>query len=120
MLSSKYEIGRFDRQITLMEPVAVASTSLGPKFSGYEMLANDPTPWAMVKNKLGSEVIQNDEITHIQQSVFTLRYRTDLNLNVKIVHENKMYKIFSFAESGEVRRRFLDITAEYMQEYILT
>ena len=120
MLASKYQVGRFDRKITLMQPVEVASTSGGPKFSGYEQLDNDPQPWAMVKNKLGSEIVQNDIITHVQQSVFTIRYRTDLTLNVRIVHENKMYKIFSFAESGETRRRFIDITAEYDQEYVLT
>lgn len=120
MLRSKYEIGRFDRKITLMQPVSVASTSGGPKYSGYENIATDPTPWAMVRNKLGSEVIQNDQITHVQQTVFTIRYRTDLDLNVRIVHEDKMYKIFSFTESGETRRRFIDITAEYDQEYVIT
>ena len=120
MLKSKYEIGRFDRKITLMQPVSVASVSGGPKFSGFEEIASDATPWAMVKNKLGGEVVQNDEITHIQQSIFTIRYRTDIDLNVRIVHENKMYAIHSFAESGETRRRFLDITAEYVEEYVIT
>lgn len=120
MLKSKYHIGRFDRKITLMEPVEVSSVSGGPKRSGYTQIDNDPEPWAMVTNKLGNEAVQNDQITHIQQSIFTIRYRTDLNLNVRIVHENKMYAIHSFAESGETRRRFLDITAEYVQEYVLT
>lgn len=120
MLASKYRIGRFDRKVTLMQPVEVASTSGGRKFSGFELIDEDPEPYAMVRNKLGSEVIANDEITHVQQTVFTLRYRTDLNLNVRIVHENKMYKIFSFAESGETRRRFIDITAEYDKEYVIT
>lgn len=120
MLASKHRIGRFDRKITLMQPVEVSSTSGGMKFSGYEQIDNDPEPWAMVRNKLGSEVVQGDQITHVQQTVFTIRYRTDINLNVRIVHESKMYKIFSFAESGETRRRFLDITAEYDQEYELT
>lgn len=120
MLKSKYHIGRFDRKITLMEPVEVSSVSGGPKRSGYTQIASDPEPWAMVRNKLGNEAVQNDQITHIQQSVFTVRYRTDLNLSVRIVHEDKMYAIHSFAESGETRRRFLDITAEYVQEYVLT
>lgn len=120
MLKSKERIGKFDRKITLMQPIAVASTSKGPKYSGYEPIANDPRPWARVTNKLGGEVISNDEITHIQQSVFTTRYRTDLNLSVKIVHENKMYSIHSFAESGETRRRFLDITAEFLSDYVIT
>ena len=120
MLKSKESIGKFDRRITLMQPISAASVSKGPVYDGWEPIDDDPRPWARVKNKLGGEVIQNDEITHIQQSVFTLRYRTDLNLNVKIVHENKMYAIHSFAESGETRRRFIDITAEYLKEYVIT
>ena len=120
MLKSKYQIGRFDRKITLMQPVSVSSTSGGPKRSGYEQIDNDPEPWAMVKNKLGSEVVENDQITHVQQSIFTIRYRTDISLTTRIVHEDKMYAIHSYAESGETRRRFLDITAELIGDYVLT
>ena len=120
MLNSKLQIGRFDRKITLMQAVSVASTSGGPKYSGFEEIASDPQPWAMVRNKLGDEVIQNDQITHVQQTVFTIRYRTDITLSTKIVHEDKMYAIHSFAESGETRRKYLDITAEYLQEYVIT
>lgn len=120
MLNSKYQIGRFDRKITLLQPIAAVSVSGGPKSSGYEQLDTDPEPWAMVRNKLGGEVIENDKITHVQQTIFTVRYRTDITLDVRIVHESKMYAIHSFAESGETRRRFLDITAEYVKEYVLT
>lgn len=120
MLNSKHSIAKFDRRITLMQPVTVASTSGGPKYNGFEMIDNDPEPYARVRNKLGNEVVQNDQITHVQQTVFTVRYRTDISRDVKIVHENKMYAIHSFTESEETRRRFLDITAEYLQEYVLT
>ncbi len=119
MLTSKNSIGQFDRKIAFMQPSSVNSVSLGPKYDGFELITNDPQPWAKVKNKLGDEVVSNDQITHVQQSVFTVRYRTDINLNVKIVHENKMYSIHSYAESGETRRRFLDITAEYLKDYTL-
>lgn len=121
MLSSnKLTFGKMDRKITLMQPVLVASTSGGPKYSGYEPLSSDPEPYARVVNKTGGEVVQNDQITHIQQSIFTIRYRADLDLSVKIVHEDKMYAILSFAESGETRRKFLDIVGEFLQEYVLT
>jgi SPP1 family predicted phage head-tail adaptor len=116
----KAKVPRLDRKITLMQPVEVASTSGGPKYSGYENLDNDPEPYARIWNKLGNEVIQNDQITHVQQTIFTVRYREDINLNVKIVYNSKMYAILSFTESGETRRRFLDITAEYLKEYVIT
>jgi head-tail adaptor len=120
MLSARREIAKLDRRITLLQEVMGSSISGGPNITGYELLDNDPEPYARVRNKLGGEVVQNDQITHIQQSVFTVRYRTDINLSVKIVHENKMYAIHSYAESGETRRAYLDITAEYVKEYVLT
>jgi head-tail adaptor len=120
MLSARREVGRLDRRITLLQPVTGSSISGGPNITGYEPLDNDPEPYARVRNKLGSEVVQNDQITHVQQSVFTVRYRTDLNLDVKIVHEDKMYAIHSFAEAGETRRAYTDITAEFLKEYVLT
>lgn len=120
MLSAKRKIGRLDRRITLLQPVTGSTISGGPNITGYELLDNDPEPWAEVRNKLGNEVVQNDQITHVQQSIFTVRYRTDLNLDVRIVHEDKMYAIHSFAESGETRRAYTEITAEYVKEYVLT
>lgn len=118
MLKAKdNNIGKFDRKITIMQATAAASTSLGPKRSGYENIATDATPWARVRNKLGAEVIQNDQITHIQQTIFTVRYRTDITLQMVIVHNGMLYAIHSFAESGETRKKYLDITAEYVSAY---
>jgi SPP1 family predicted phage head-tail adaptor len=116
----KAKVPRRDRRITLMQPVEVSSTSGGPKFSGYELLDEDPEPYARIMNKPGGEVVQNDQITHVQQTIFTVRYREDINLNVKIVYNSKMYAILSFTESGETRRRFTDITAEFFKEYVIT
>jgi SPP1 family predicted phage head-tail adaptor len=120
MLNSREQIGRLDRRIYIIQPVTTTGTSKGPTITGYEFIDSDYQPWARVRNKLGDEIVQNDIITHVQQTVFTIRYRTDITTEMSIVHENKRYKIFSFAESGEVRRRFLDITAEYTEDYTIT
>jgi SPP1 family predicted phage head-tail adaptor len=117
MLKSKEKIGRFDRRIFFLNPVEVSSTSGGPKYNGYEELDSDSNPYARWQNKTGTEVVEGDQITHIQQAKVTVRYRTDLTLKTKIVSNGKMYAILSFAESGETRQRFLDITAEYEKEF---
>ena len=117
MLRSKYKISDFDRKITIMQKSSVESVSGGPKYSGYENIDTDAEPWAKWVNKLGTETVQSDQITHIQQAVVTIRYRTDVTTSMVIVHEDKMYSILSLTESGEIRRRFLDLTVEYLQEY---
>ena len=120
MLDSKHRIGKFDRRVYLMQKVSVASTSGGPKYSGYEFINKDYHPYVRWVNKMGSEVVQNDQITHIQQATVSMRYREDIDTTNVIVKDNKMYSILSMTESGETRRRFLDLTVEYLQEYEIT
>jgi SPP1 family predicted phage head-tail adaptor len=117
MLKSKYKISHFDRKVTIMKKTSTSTVSLGPKYNGYENIATDYSPWAKWVNKPGSEVVENDQITHIQQAVVTLRYRTDLTAEMVIVKDDKMYSILSISESGETRRRFLDLTVEYLMDY---
>lgn len=120
MLSSKQDIGRFDRKVTLMQKVSVSSVSGGPKYSGYEPIDNDSEPWARWENRLGNEIVQSDQITHIQNAKVTLRYRTDLTTDMVVVKDNKMYSILSVSEDGETRRRFTVMTVEFLQDYVLT
>lgn len=117
MLKSKYNIGQFDCPVILVDPVDEGSTSGGPKFSGFRRLSSDPTPYAMWKNKLGNEVVNSDQITHIQQATVVLRFREDISLLTRIVRKGKLYAILSFAESGETRQRFLDLTVEYVKDF---
>lgn len=120
MLKGKTPIGKRDRKITLMQPVYGASVSGGPNITGYEPLDNDPEPYARVINKAGTDTVQSDQLTHVQQTIFNIRYRTDIDNTTRVVHENKMYAILSYAEAGEIRRSELDITGEYVQEYVIT
>ncbi len=103
-----------------MQKTSVASSSGGAKFSGYEMIADDPQPYVEWENRLGGEVVQNDQITHIQQAVVTCLFRTDLNLDMVIVIDDRMYTILSWAERGKIRRKYTAITVEFLKEYVLT
>jgi SPP1 family predicted phage head-tail adaptor len=120
MLHNRRSIGSRDRLIQIVQPVRVSGVSKGPTITSYELIADDPEPYAAVRNKLGAEVVQNDEITHVQQTVFNIRYREDITTDMSIIHNGKRYKIYSFAESGEVRMSSLDITGEYVEEFALT
>lgn len=120
MLRGKTPIGRRDRKIHLMQPVYGPTVSKGPNITGYEPVDNDPEPYARVTNKLGGEVVESDQLRHVQTTVFNIRYRTDIDNTIRIVHENKMYSILSYAEAGEIRRNELDITTEYVEEYVIT
>lgn len=120
MLKDKQNIGRFDSQVTLLKPVYGASTSKSPKITGYEEVDSDAMPYVRWQNKLGNNTIEADQVLHVQQAIVTMRYRDDIELTTKIVKDSKMYAIHSFAESGETRKRFLDLTVEYEREYVIT
>lgn len=120
MLRSKEKIGRFDSKVYLLKPVFGPTTSKGQNITGYTEVDDDPEPYARWRNKLGNNTIEADQILHVQQAIVTLRYRSDLTLQNKVVKDNRMYGIHSFAESGETRKRFLDLTVEFEKEYVIT
>jgi head-tail adaptor len=120
MLKDKQNIGKFDCQVTLLKPVFGPTTSKGQNITGYEEFDSDSMPYVRWVNKLGNNTIEADQILHVQQAIVSMRYREDIKLNCKIVKDSKMYAIHSFAESGETRKRFLDLTVEYEKEYVIT
>lgn len=113
-------IGRMDRRITIMQEIIVDGDSNEDKVTGYEPIDNNPNPWARVVNEIGDAVVEQDRVKHLQQTIFFVRYRTDVTIKNKIVHNNKMYSVLSAIEDGEKRKQRTKITGEYMRDYVIT
>lgn len=113
-------IGRMDRRITIMQEIITDGDSNEDKVTGYEPIDNNPNPWARVVNEIGDTVVDQDRVKHLQQTIFFVRYRTDVTNKNKIVHNGKMYSVLSAIEDGEKRKRRTKITGEYMRDYVIT
>jgi SPP1 family predicted phage head-tail adaptor len=113
-------IGRMDRRVTIMQEIISDGESNEDKVTGYEPVDNNPNPWARVVNEIGDTVVEQDRVKHLQQTIFYVRYRTDVTIKNKIVHNGKMYSVLSAIEDGEKRKQRTKITGEYMKEYVIT
>lgn len=116
----KDAIGLMDRKITIMKEIISDGESNEDKVTGYEPIENNSTPWARVENEIGDTVVEQDRVKHLQQTLFFVRYRTDVTIKNKIVHNSKMYSVLSAIEDGENRKQRTKITGEYLKEYVIT
>lgn len=113
-------VGRMDRRITIMQPIVSDGDSNEDKVTGYELVDTNPEVWARVVNDTGDTVMVQDQAKHMQQSVFIIRYRDDITIKHKVVHNGKMYSVLSAIEFGEQRKQRTKITGEYLKDYVIT
>lgn len=115
MLSHKEQIGRLDRRITFQQKVYGTDESNQKLITGWENISTTPTVYAQVDEQSGSEVIQANQLNGLETASFTVRYRTDLTIENRIVYDGFYWDIHSILQVG--RKRFLRIMAESGGQY---
>lgn len=115
MLSTKEQIGKMDRKITIQEKIYSDNVSNERVVTGWQDIATSPEPWANVDDRFGSEVMQGDELTGLKTTNFTIRYRDDLTIENRVVFDSMYYNILDFIKIG--RKGFLKIVAESGGQY---
>lgn len=116
MLNVRENIGTLDRRITFQSKIVGSNESNEDEETGWEDIDNKPTVWASRDDKAGNEMYAADKLTGFQDALFTIRYRSDINIQMRIVTEGVIYDIRSIQEVG--RRRYLSIIAERGKEYV--
>lgn len=115
MLQHKEEIGKLDRRITIQKKITTTDASNQHLTTGWEDIATNPEVWAEVEEKSGSEVFQADQLVGLTVAHFTIRHRTDVTIQNRIVYNSKYYDIQALLEVG--RKRFLKIVCESGGQY---
>ena len=115
MLSTSEHIGKLDRRITIQRKVLGSDASNQRKITGWTDIATYPEVWANVDEKSGSEVFQADQLVGLTVANFTIRYRTDVTIENRIVYNSKYYDIQAILDVG--RKRFLRLTCESGGQY---
>lgn len=115
MLDVRENIGSLDRRITFQQKVTSTDESNQELVTGWEDIASTPTVYASVNETSGSEVIQAQQLNGLETAVFTIRYRTDVNVLHRIVYDGVYWDIHAIHEIG--RKRFLRIIAESGGQY---
>lgn len=100
--------GKRDARITIQTFTEVQSNTGQPVKTWADLTAT-PGMWAEVKPPTGSEQFQSRQVNAIAETTFNVRYRSDLNVEMRVVYETTPYDIQALTEIG--RQEELDIRA---------
>jgi SPP1 family predicted phage head-tail adaptor len=109
MLTTSVPIGRLDRKITIQEPVYTTNDHNEDVISSWTDVAE---VWANVSQNQGDEQNDADRITYYETTIFTIRYRTGLNVRMRIIWDTVPYRIFSIREHKSSRKGYMEIAGE--------
>lgn len=107
MLQSREHIGRFDRELTFIQKIVIDGDSNEDRLTGWEEIDTNPTVSARKEERTGNEGMNADRLAYTQPTLFVIRYRDDITVEMRAVCDSKVYEITSVTEEG--RRRFLHI-----------
>jgi SPP1 family predicted phage head-tail adaptor len=120
MLQTRVRTGELDKLILLVRRVIITPATNEDEIIGWEPLITNATIWARKKDYEGREVAMADRVTFIQKTVFTVRYRNDLDTTMRVIYRTRVYAIISITENESDRDRFTNITCELIDTEFYT
>ena len=98
------QAGQMDRRITI-QTFSETTDNFGQEVKSFSTLAS---VWANVVEKVGSEGEDGEMIAATKKVEFVIRYRTDVNEEMRISYNSNTYKIQAI-QSADARKAFLKI-----------
>lgn len=100
-------IGSLNHRITVRKPVPERDAA-GQPIPAWITVA---TLWADILHKNGAETIRADRETPTVQASIRIRYRTDVDSSMQVMHGSKVYRITAVLPD-ERTRQFVDLACE--------
>ena len=98
------QAGQLDRRI-IIQGFSESTDTFGQEVKSFSTL---DTVWANVKEKIGSEGEEGDMIASTKKVEFIIRYRTDVNEQMRILYNSNIYKIQTI-QNADARKAFLKL-----------
>lgn len=98
------QAGQLDRRI-IIQNFSETTDSFGQEVKSFSTLAS---VWANVVEKVGREGEDGEMIAATKKVEFVIRYRTDVDEEMRIIYNNNTYKIQAI-QSADARKAFLKI-----------
>ncbi len=98
------QAGQLDRRITIKN-FSETTDSFGQEVKSFSTLAS---VWANVVERVGREGEDGEMIAATKKVEFIIRYRTDVNEEMRISYNSNTYKIQAI-QSADARKAFLKI-----------
>lgn len=98
-------IGRLDRRVVL-QSLTYTTSDLGARVPTWGEI---DTVWARVDNRGGKEADVNDSNYPTRTTDFTIRFRSDVGPDDRVVWDGKVYLIESVEEVHYSRKRWMKL-----------
>jgi len=106
-MAKKIQIGDLRHRVTFQK-----SNETSDGYKGHTVIWQDVvTVWAQVSPLSGREYFYAHQIKNVVSHRVRVRYRTDINVEMRIKHGDRYFKIESMIDMGE-RREFLEIICQ--------
>ena len=100
--------GQLDRRITI-QSFTTTTDDFGEVVKSFTTLAE---VWAKVEEKRGNEGEDGNQLVATKRVEFFIRYRSDINEQMRIVYNNETYKIETIL-NADVRKAFQKIVTRW-------
>jgi SPP1 family predicted phage head-tail adaptor len=102
--------GKLDQRVTF-QTATLTSDGMGGSTRAWGSVPSTPTVWANVRAMGGTEAMQADQQQATTRYLFTVRNRTDISEDDRIVWRSENYNIRRIEREG-TRKMYLIIEAE--------
>ena len=100
--------GQLDRRITI-QSFTTTTDDFGEVVKSFTTLAE---VWAKVEEKRGNEGEDGNQLVATKRVEFFIRYRSDINEQMRIVYSNETYKIETIL-NADARKAFQKIVTRW-------
>jgi SPP1 family predicted phage head-tail adaptor len=102
------QAGQLDRRITI-QSFTTTTDDFGEVVKSFTTLAN---VWAKVEEKRGNEGEDGNQLVATKRVEFLIRYRSDINEQMRIQYNNETYKIEAIL-NADSRKAFQKIVTRW-------
>jgi len=102
------QAGQLDRRITI-QSFSTTTDDFGEVVKSFTTLAN---VWAKVEEKRGNEGEDGNQLVATKRVEFFIRYRSDINEQMRITYNNETYKIEAIL-NADSRKAFQKIVTRW-------
>lgn len=110
MRLSTIEAGKLDRQIQILQNTAATTDGFGTPDETWTVYA---TVWASVRYLRSSQRLLGGQETSERTLIVKTRYMPDVHEKMRIVFENRIYRIAGFAP--DMRNDCIEFTCEWVE-----
>lgn len=109
MLQSRIRRGELDQEITFIQKNIDESVPAEDYVESWTEIDVDPTVYARRKELPGNEHVVDNQVKFFQKTQWIVDYRSDLNTQMRVTKDSRVFEILSITEPDMGRGTYLEV-----------